>query len=152
MVSTGTHISTQSFRTSKRAAWLSIAGAIFGMLAGVVVALNLLALALRLIQPVYPSAHPRSAQQLAMLFATGSDELLLLIVLWMILRRKNDSFRRLGLWKSSPWIGWLAGLVVAVYYVVYAVVGFHTGSAHLPLTMIFFEPSYFISIPPWYWD
>ncbi|MGD0830800.1 MAG: CPBP family intramembrane glutamic endopeptidase [Terracidiphilus sp.] len=145
MVSTGTHISTQSFRASKQAAWLSIAGAIFGMLAGVVVALNLLALALRLIQPVYPSVHPRSAQQLAMLFATGSGagELLLLIVLWLILRRKNDSFGRLGLWKSSPWIGWLAGLVVAVYYVVYAVVGFHTGSAHLPLTMIFFEPSLF---------
>jgi membrane protease YdiL (CAAX protease family) len=80
-----------------------------------------------------------------MLFITGSGagEFLFLVVLWLILRGKRDSLGRLGLWKPSPWTGWLAGLAVAAYYAGAAVVGFHNGPSHMPLAQILYEPSLF---------
>ncbi|MGD0546959.1 MAG: hypothetical protein ABR991_03935 [Terracidiphilus sp.] len=81
-------IGSEKLKASRWNAWFSVIGATFGMLAGVVIALNLLAITLRLSEPAHASAHTRTAPALAMLFASGSGagEFLFLIFLWLILR------------------------------------------------------------------
>jgi membrane protease YdiL (CAAX protease family) len=145
MAQTDTAVRLQRATVKPSSAWLSAVAVTVGMLLGIVVALNLVAIAMRLFQPIFPALRTHSPQSLAMLFATGSalGEFLALLVLWRILRRKGDSLQRLGLWKSSPLIGWLSALAVAAFFVVPAVRGYHTGAAHLPVVRILFDPSPF---------
>jgi membrane protease YdiL (CAAX protease family) len=105
--------------------------------------MNLVAISLRLTH--FWATHARTPQNLTMLFVSGSalGELLALAVLWWILRRTGDSLRQLGLWQSSPWMGWIAGLALAACSVIPAFHGLQNGAAHLPLMQIFFEPSFF---------
>jgi membrane protease YdiL (CAAX protease family) len=123
--------------------WFSALGATAGLLAGVVVGLNLVAIALRLTH--FWATHARTPQLLTLLFVTGSalGELLALGVLGWVLRRKDDSLLRLRLCKTSPWMGWIAALALTAFYVVPAVNGLHNGAAHLPWQQIFFDPSFF---------
>jgi uncharacterized protein len=129
--------------TNKWIAWLSVLGATVGMLVCVVVGLNLVAIVLHPFRTGFPAL--RTPQGLTILFATGSmvGEALMVLVLWRILRRKNDSLSRLGLWKSSSSIGWSVALLVAAFSVVPAVKGFHNGALHLAYSKILFEPSFF---------
>src|SRR5579864_143852 len=131
--------------TKKSSAWFSVIGITAGMLLGIVIALNLLAIGARVLQPLFPGLRPRTPQGLTILFATGSalGEFLALVVLWRILRKRGDSLQRMGLWKQSPPAGWLAAVAVAAFFVIPAIRGLHTGAAHLPLPQILFAPTFF---------
>jgi len=130
--------------TKKSSAWFSVIGITVGMLLGIVVALNLLAIGAHVLQPLFPGLRPRTPQGLTILFATGSalGESLTLFVLWRILRKRGDSLERMGLWRQSPLAGWLAAVAVAAFFVIPAIRGHHTG-AHLPLAQILFAPTFF---------
>jgi membrane protease YdiL (CAAX protease family) len=138
-----TVVSSTKPRTNKWIAWLSVLGATVGMLVCVVVGLNLVAIVLLPFRSGFPAL--RTPNVLTTLFATGSivGEALMLLVLWRILRQKNDSLGRLGLWKSSPSIGWSVALLVAALSVVPGVRGLHHGALHLAYSKILFEPSFF---------
>ena len=145
MHQTGVAVSRVERKPTKSSVWLSVVGITVAMLLGIVVALNLLAITLRILGPIFPALRSHTPYAITMLFATGSamGEVLALVLLWRVLRKRGDSLRRLGLWKQSPLIGWLAALAVAAFFVVPAVRGYHAGAAHLSLRQILFEPSFF---------
>jgi membrane protease YdiL (CAAX protease family) len=124
-------------RPGRCTVWFPVVGAPLGMLAAVML---MLVLTREVARHAFTPAHHFTAQEGAMIFATGSalGEWLALFVLWWILRRQHDSLRRLGLWKGAPWFGWVAALLVAAYSVIPAVVG-----SHLPVSQMLFEPSLF---------
>ena len=140
-----TGVAAAMHTTKKFSAWLSAIGITAGMLIGIVIALNLLAIGARVLRPLFPALHPSTPQGLTILFATGSalGEFLALIVLWRILRKRGDSLERMGLWKQSPLAGWLAAVAVAAFFVIPAIRGFYSGPAHMPLAQILFALNFF---------